>query len=790
MVLCLALATNAPRLVMHKLHDKFRFRRSSCAAVWLILIALSMPTATIANDETGEQIYRDQCVRCHGKSGEGTADNYPDPLAGDKSIPQLKALIHETMPNDVETKCSAEDSEKVAAYIYDAFYSADARVRNKPARIELSRLTVRQHQNAITDLIASFRDPVEVGSEHGLRGEYYSSREQKDDALRFKRIDPEVHFDWGESTPDPEQLQQQKFYIVWEGSVLAPDSGTYEFVVRTEHATRLTINNIQTPLIDAWVKSGDNAEHHGDVRFLGGRAYAIKLEMARGQQGVGEDNKDYKKAYKPNSNTSVSLLWKRPNHTLEVVPQRNLSTTSAPEVFVLQTRFPPDDRSIGYERGTAISKAWDEATTEAAIETAGYVAERVQQLAGVDPFDAGSEPTLRKFCMQFAERAFRRPLTDEQQKLYVQRQFEAAPDLLTAVKRVVLLALKSPRFLYREIDGNVKDSYDIASRMSFGIWDTAPDDELLKAARDGKLADRDEIVRQLQRMLPDIRTQSKLRDFLLGWLKISQPRDLAKDPTAFPEFTPEVASDLRTSLELSIDDILDGSAGYKQFLLSDSMWLNGRLARVYGVKLPEDAPFARVAFESERRAGVLSHPYLLASLAYTSASSPIHRGVFVSRSVLGRVLRPPAQAVAPLPPDVHAEMSTRDRVALQTKPEACQGCHAMINPLGFTMENFDAIGRYRERDRDKPIDATGSYLTQSGEVEKFSGMKDLAEFVASSDESQTAFVKQLFHHTVKQPILAYGPNRLHELQQDFVRDEFNIQKLLVEIVATSALPTE
>jgi hypothetical protein len=757
-------------------------------AVWLALLVLSAPTVIVANAQTGEQIFRDQCVRCHGKSGEGTADNYPEILAGDKSIPQLTKLIHETMPDDSDTKCPREDAEKVAAYIYDAFYSEDARVRNKPARIELSRLTVRQHQNAVTDLIASFRDSVAPGSEHGLRGEYYSSRELKQDSLRFKRIDPEVHFDWGESTPDPEQLQQQKFYIVWEGSVLAPDSGAYEFVVRTEHATRLTINDAETPLIDAWVKSGDEGEHRGEIRLLGGRAYAIKLEMARGQQGVGEDNKDYKKAYKPNSNTSISLLWKRPNHTLEVVPRRNLWTVTPPEVFVLQTHFPPDDRSIGYERGTAISKAWDEAVTEAAIETAGYVAERLRQLAGVDPYDAGSEPTLRKFCMQFAERAFRRPLTEEQQKFYIQRQFEAAPDLLTAVKRVVLLTLKSPRFLYRELEGDAKDPYDIASRMSFGMWDTAPDEDLLKAARDGKLTGHDEMVRQLDRMLPDVRTRSKLRDFLLGWLKISQPRDLAKDPASFPEFTPDVASDLRTSLELSIDDILDGSAGYKQFLLSKSVWLNGRLAKVYGVKLPEDAPFARVEFEPQRRAGVLSHPYLLASLAYTSASSPIHRGVFVSRSVLGRVLRPPAQAVAPLPPEVHAELSTRDRVALQTKPEACQGCHAMINPLGFTMENFDAIGRYRERDRDKPIDATGSYLTPSGEVEKFNGMKDLAEFVASSDESQTAFVKQLFHHTVKQPILAYGPNRLHELQQEFARDEFNIQKLLVQIVATSAMP--
>jgi hypothetical protein len=266
---------------------------------------------------------------------------------------------------------------------------------------------------------------------------------------------------------------------------------------------------------------------------------------------------------------------------------------------------------------------------------------------------------------------------------------------------------------------------------------------------------------------------------------------LSKDPKAFPEFTPDVASDLRTSLELSLDEMLDGgSADYRQFLLSDAVYLNGRLAKIYGAQLPADAPFQKVDFEPDRRAGVLSHPYLLASLAYTSTSSPIHRGVFLSRSVLGRVLRPPAESIAPLPPDVHAELSTRQRVALQTRPEACQGCHSMINPLGFTMENFDAIGRYRALERDQPIDATGSYLTQSGDVEKFKNMKDLATFLAASDESQTAFVKQLFHHTVKQPIFAYGPNRLRELQQNFAKYEFNIQKLVVEIVASSANPVE
>ncbi len=218
------------------------------------------------------------------------------------------------------------------------------------------------------------------------------------------------------------------------------------------------------------------------------------------------------------------------------------------------------------------------------------------------------------------------------------------------------------------------------------------------------------------------------------------------------------------------------------------MYFNGRLSKLYGAKLPDNAPFQKVDFEPDHRAGVLSHPYLLASLAYTTSSSPIHRGVFLSRSVLGRVLRPPAQAVAPLPPEIHADLSNRERVALQTQPEACQGCHAMINPLGFTLENFDAIGRYRESDKNKPIDATGSYLTQTGEVKKFKGEKDLATFLASSEESQDAFVKQLFHHTVKQPVRAYGPDCLHDLQKKFVKNDYNIQKLLINIVATSAMP--
>lgn len=741
-----------------------------------------------ADAPTGEQIFRDQCARCHGKSGEGTDDNYPDPLEGDKSVAQLTKLIHETMPDDSDKKTPADDAAKVATYIYDTFYSPEARVRNKPARIELSRLTVRQYQNAVADLVGSFRPAAAWGTERGLHAEYNQSRHIGSDKKKhFERTDPQVDFNFGDASPDPKQLEANEFSIVWQGSVLAPDTGEYEFVIRTQHAARLYVNDADTPLIDAWVKSGDDPEHRGTIRLLGGRPYFIKLEFSKANQGV--DDKKNHDSHKPLAKAFISLAWKRPNHTVEIISTRSLSTSSSPELFVIQTRFPPDDRSVGYERGTSISKAWDEATTNGALEAASYVAAHLDKLAGTSIDGADALKKLRKFCEQFAERAFRRPLASELAATYVNRQFEKSGDPLAAVKRVVLLVLKSPRFLYREVAGGPSDQFDTASRISFGLWDSLPDEPLATAAKSGKLATHDQIEAQLKRMLPDLRTRSKLREFFLAWLKISQPRDLSKDPKAFPEFTPDIISDLRTSIELSLDDVLDsGSADFRQFLLTDDMYFNGRLAKLYGPKLPDNAPFQKIDFDPDHRAGVLSHPYLLASLAYTTSSSPIHRGVFLSRSVLGRVLRPPAQAVAPLPPEIHANLSNRERVALQTQPETCQGCHAMINPLGFTMENFDAIGRYRESDKNHPIDATGSYVTQSGEVEKFKGEKDLAKFLAASEESQDAFVKQLFHHTVKQPIRAYGPNALKDLQKQFANENYSIQKLLVNIVATSATP--
>jgi cytochrome c553 len=747
------------------------------------VLFLLMATATWADPPRGEAIYREQCARCHGAAGEGTKD-YPDALAGDKSIEQLTALIAKTMPEDKDIKCTGDDAREVASYMHEAFYSQAAQLLKNPVRVELSRLTVRQYQNAVTDLIGSFRSSGNWGDERGLHGEYFAGRNIRRSERLIDRVDPEVSFDFGEGTPGGDKFNVNQYSIQWEGSVLAPDSGEYEFVVRTEHAMRLWINDLRIPLIDAWVKSGDDKEFRGSIRLLGGRAYPLKLEFTKAQQGV-DDKKKYNKVLP----ASISLSWKRPHHEAEVIPARCFSPKPGPQVFVLATPFPPDDRSLGYERGTSISKAWDQATTDAAIEVAGYVSERLNELAGIPGDKSDHELKLREFCHRFAERAFRRPLTDEQKELYIGHQFAAAADLRLAVKRVLLLVLKSPRFLYREVGSERPDAFDVASRISFGIWDSSPDQQLLEAAARGELANREQVARQVERMATDLRTKAKLREFLLGWLRVAQPPDLSKDPARFPEFTPAVISDLRTSLELSLDDLLaSDTADFRQLLLSNSLFLNGRLAKVYGIDMPNDAPFEKIALDSDQRSGLISHPYLLAAFAYTSTSSPIHRGVFISRSLLGRTLRPPPEAVAPLAPDLHAGLTTRERVALQTKAEACMSCHSMINPLGFTLEHFDALGRYRAAEKDRPVDALGSYITRSGDEAKFSGAKELARFLANSEETHTALVQQLFHYTVKQPIRAYGPDQLPALRRSLAEHQFNLRKLLVEIVATSAVP--
>ena len=742
------------------------------------------PKRAAKPDRTGAVIWKSDCAPCHGDKGEGAA-GYPKPLAGTRSPLQLAAVIGRTMPPG-GPRLSKADAERVAEHAHAAFYSPVARERNRPARVALARLTVSQLRLAVSDLIQSFRPEPPAPAENGLRAEYLKARRFNNADCLVQRIDPEVRFDFGTAVPiDGQGFDPYQYSIRWQGRLFAPDTGEYEIVLHTDQAFRIWVNDTETPLIDAWVKSGTDTAFRAPIFLTGGRSYALRLEFSKSTQGV-DDTKDQNKRKIPPA--FVRLAWRRPKLEEDTIPARCLVPAIGRTRFVVSQAFPPDDRSMGYERGNSVTAAWDDAVTSVALDASRHVVANLRELSGVAADAPERKAKLMVFCEQFVERAFRRTLDKDTHEFHVRRIFAETPDPELAVRRTILLALKSPRFLYAD-DPTADDPWARASRLALTLWDTIPDETLRQAAASGALSTPDGLRAQAKRMAADPRATHKLRQFLLGWLRVDSVPEIVKDPKRHPGFGQAEATDLRSSLELGLDQVLASPhADFRNLLLSDNVYVNGRLAKQYGLDLPADAPFQPVKLDSGRRAGVLSHPYVLSTFAYLGGSSPIHRGVMVVRSVLGRTLAPPPVAVAPSPPDLHPRLTTRQRVELQTKPAACISCHDTINKIGFALENFDAIGKWRDTDNSAKVDARGGWRTENGRWVAVDGAVELARQLADSREVQSAFAAKCFQFLARQPIRGYGENAPRDLVRAFAGGKFDMRNLSVEAALLAAKP--
>ncbi|SKA88199.1 Cytochrome C oxidase, cbb3-type, subunit III [Prosthecobacter debontii] len=782
----------------------------------------------------GRVIYEKLCLECHGDQGEGVVGKYDEPLIGDRSLEALARKIERTMPEDNEDACVGADAQQVATYMYEAFYSPAAQARNRPPEKDLTRLTISQYRTSVMDLIGRFRQgpgfdrPInaETGIKAIYRGFEIPAPEEKKpepklpeltkleelkaakaeekliakarDALRkaeekrlreqreleekklkerktfrFERTDGHIAFHFGADSPDKSKMVADQFNNRWDGSVVAEETGVYEFIVKSENGVRLWVNDDKKALIDAWVSAGPQVrEEKKSIYLIGGRAYRLILEHFK-----------FKEA-----SASVELWWKPPFGIPEIIPQHALRTDRPQPLMIISTNFPADDRSVGYERGSSISKDWDRATTEAAITTAEHVSENLDRLAGTKPDAQDRNDKLKKFALTFVETAFRRPLTEEQKKLFVDSHFELAksPDL--AVKRIVLLALKSPRFLYPDLRENDQpDDYDVANRLALMLWDSLPDKKLTQAAAEKKLHTRDQVKTQAWRMVSDPRTKAKLHGFFHHWLDLEHAENTAKDPKAFPAFTQDVLADLRQSLLQFIDQVVwSDKSDYRELLRADYILLNGRLAKVYGQNV-QGEEFQKVGFDPKQRAGIVTHPYLLASMAYSKQTSPIHRGVFLTRNIVGMSLKSPPMAVAFDESHFDPTLTMREKITELTKNNTCMSCHASINPLGFSLENFDAIGRWRTQDNNKPVNSTTDFATEEGKTIRLTGPRDIVNYVADNPAGHRAFIRNLFHHTVKQQIPAYGLHAMEELQRGFANSGCNIKQLLVDIVLTATL---
>jgi hypothetical protein len=753
----------------------------------------------------GKRIYETHCQRCHGEDGQGKPDEFDEPLSGDRSIKSLARLIERTMPEDEPKAVLGTDASKVAEFIFHEFYSPEAQARRlPPPRIELVRMTVPQYRNAVSDLIGLFShsrashsgDKTEGSRdnlEHGLAAEYFQSKGMnKADKLHIERIDQTINFDFEEGSPS-EKITPEQFSAIWQGALIANETGYYEFRISTQNGTRLYLNAENTgkrrkmrddssllgqrAIIDAWVSSGKMREHTARVFLLGGRHYPIRLEFFK---------------YKEKT-ASIKFEWKPPHGTWSLLDDRFAHTGAAPRTYVASVPFPADDRSAGYERGSAVSPGWYEAVTQGAIATATEIIDRLPRLSEFEEGDSNRIEKLQIFVTQFAASAFRRPLSETEKALYQTKLFSGAENPEAAVRRAVLLILTSPNFLYLEPNRNQEapSQHQIAARLSFALWDSIPDRVLSQAAANGELTTLPQIRSQLERMMKDRRTKFKIQQFFHHWLEIEE-RDMSKDKELYPEFDELVVSDLRHSLEMFIDQVVwSESSDYRQLLLADDLYLNDRLTSLYAPGQSEgkssNSPhaFRSVSF-SKQRAGILTHPFLLSAFAYHDTTSPIHRGVFLTRNVIGRGLKPPPIAVAFKNEEFPDDLSMREKITLLTRDAACMTCHSIINPLGFALENFDAVGRWRNTENDEPLDTTSEYITLDGDSQQFRSANDLANFAVTSKVSHQAFISHLFRHLVKQTPSAYGKETLNDLRLHFAEEDFSIQKLVAEIALISA----
>ena len=750
-------------------------------------------TADEALRARGEQIYKSMCANCHGDTGQGVADKYADPLVGDDSVGQLTRVISDTMPEGEPEKCVGPDAEAVAAYVYYAFYSEAAQIRNRPPRVSLARLTGDQLRQSIADLYARFEGLPNPSDARGIRGIYFDGDRWKNENKKIERVDPTINFDFGHESPG-EGIGKESFYIYWEGGIKADVTGRYEIVVRSTCSFVFELGKIGRDFIDNHVQSGEKTEFRKTVTLTAGRVYPFKIDFIQRKR---------KTELPP---AKFSLSWVPPNGVEAIIPTRNLVTEKPPATYSLQAALPADDRSYGFERGIAINRQWDESTTAAALEFAQVAIDELWPHYRRDHKKDPNEKreVLRNFLVRLVETAFRGPLTDEQRATYVDHQVDATQDDSEAIKRTVLVALKSPWFLYPTANANATRSQRTANQLSLIMFDSLPaDEQLFKASREGKLETEEQVRNYAREKVGDYRVRAKTREFLYEWLNLGHFSEINKNAEAFPGFDAALVSDLRASFDAFLDEVVWGKTSetqsdYRDFFRADWAFTTDRISAFYGdawkpvnaeagENKPVENSLVRTAAAPGRRFGLLTHPYLMSGLAYHDSTSPIHRGVFLIRYMLGRTLRPPAEAFSPLSPDLHPDLTTRERVELQTSPESCQVCHSKINALGFALENYDAVGRYRELERNKTINSKGSYDPRAGGTVHFAGPAELAEYLISSEDSQRAFVSRAFQHFVKQPPAAYGPDTLDRLAKSFRDSNFNIQQLLVEITVVASL---
>ena len=353
------------------------------------------------------------------------------------------------------------------------------------------------------------------------------------------------------------------------------------------------------------------------------------------------------------------------------------------------------------------------------------------------------ETCAKEILSTLMRRAYRRPVTepDLEKPMEFYRKARADEGFEAGIETALSVILVSPQFLFRvEQDpagvapetGYRIAELDLASRLAFFLWSSIPDDELLDAAVRGDLGKPDVLENQVRRMLADSRSRNLVSNFAGQWLYLRNLESFTPDLRLFPDFDDNLRQAFRQETELFVESILREDRSVLDLLKADYTFLNERLAKHYGIPNVYGGHFRRVALDPKsNRGGLLRHGSILAVTSYATRTSPVIRGKWVLENLIGTPPPPPLPDVPALKDNtVSANLSVRERLAEHRANVQCASCHNMMDPVGFSLENFDAVGRWRTLDEGKPVDASGGLPDGS----KFTGVGGLEEGLLNRPE--------------------------------------------------------
>ncbi len=406
----------------------------------------------------------------------------------------------------------------------------------------------------------------------------------------------------------------------------------------------------------------------------------------------------------------------------------------------------------------------------------------------------------RTFLLEFLPRAFRRPVSEEELSVYVDfwNSEEQQTYFMAAYHLTVQAVLQSPEFLFRLEFGTERGEsgdrvrltqYEIATRLSYFIWASMPDDALFADAEAGRLDDPDVLADHARRLLADDRARDALADFHRQWLELDDVLRIEVDGNFTPHWQRNIRFPMREAPLRWVEWLIfDGPGTLEALLTEDSAFVHRDTAGLYDVPAPNDE-FERMT--TPDRAGILMDPAFLAINSHPINPSPVLRGRFISERVLCNIIDPPPAGLTIFPPraeDFAGQTTNRERYERSTDSPDCDGCHIPLHGLGFPLEGFDMLGALRSDDQGLPIDETGE-ITNGDVAGPITDRMELVRTLASSDQVRRCYAKQWFR---------YGWGRLDRYADNAIIDEVDgpfaqaggdIQELLVAFVRTEAFRT-